>query len=246
MSALFKSKLAKILAVLYLIVVAVAAAPLFLPPPGEFDGMGVLMVTSPWSWFLVGAFDAMSPGLLDTLWGPLFLVVLSTALNVLILILVVAGARRLWSWSEQKMKARSYDESQRRLMNAPMRFPRLVSVVLGFALGFGIWVLAGFLTSGSEPWDGNLGVYMGWQVVGGLHLGLLAPRLIVWSWLLFFAGQVVAVLLGSLLGSTGMLGVNLFLPVGLFFLAIYSLPCLLALMVGRVSVALWVREKETS
>lgn len=127
-----------------------------------------------------------------------------------------------------------------RLASASSERPTWLSAIVASALGVGIWAYVGFFSTGAEPWDTSRWLYIAWQGVGGILLGILWPRSFAWSWLFFLVGQVAAVLVGPEHQAPG---VNLFFPLGLGFLVIFSFPCLAALWIGSAvrRTELWRR-----
>lgn len=119
----------------------------------------------------------------------------------------------------------------RRLAGLSRTRPPWPAVATALALGFGIWAGLVFVLDGGEPWDRQVYLYVLAQAAGGLLLGLLWPDSVAALWLLLLLGQGIAAGIGSFVG--GGVGVNLFIPLGLVSLVLYSLPGLLALLLGR-------------
>jgi hypothetical protein len=103
-----------------------------------------------------------------------------------------------------------------------------LSLPSGLAIGAAIWFLSPLITGRREPWDAEGGYYVGALLSAGLLGGLLLPE----YWGRFaagiFAGQVL-VLLGGVLSDPSSGGLW---PLGVMFLALYSLLALLGATLG--------------
>jgi hypothetical protein len=100
--------------------------------------------------------------------------------------------------------------------------------VIGLACGAAIWLLSPVLTGHAEPWDGSFGAYSGSLVVAGAIGGWLMPGRMAANALGIFVGQAL-VLLGRVVGDPGSGGLW---PLGLGFLAVYSLLALAGAAAG--------------
>jgi hypothetical protein len=111
----------------------------------------------------------------------------------------------------------------------PDRWIRISSgLPVGLALGAGIWVLSGSITGYREPWD-SPGMYYGAAL---LSAGVIGGFLVPGHWaevaVGVFAGQAV-VLLARVLAEPA--GGGLW-PLGILFLALYSLLALVGAGLG--------------
>ncbi len=106
-----------------------------------------------------------------------------------------------------------------------------ISVIAGFL----VWYLSVPLIGKAEPWDSETPYYKMELLVAGMIAGLLPARPIrLWFWLWpagIFCGQVAAIFMRSFTHPP--IGANLFFPIGVVFLAVYSLISLF----GAVPVA---------
>jgi hypothetical protein len=102
------------------------------------------------------------------------------------------------------------------------------SFLIGLAIGAAIWFLSPLITGRREPWDAGSGYYEGALLGAGLLGGLLLPE----YWGRFaagiFLGQVL-VLMGGVLSDPSSGGLW---PLGVVFLALYSLLVLLGVTLG--------------
>lgn len=110
--------------------------------------------------------------------------------------------------------------------------PRGLSTPIGFltglAIGIAIWLLSPLITGSREPWDAEGGYYAGSLFGAGLLGGLLIPDHSRGFVAGIFIGQVL-VLLGGVLRDPSSGGLW---PLGLVFLAVYSLVALLGATLG--------------
>ena len=106
--------------------------------------------------------------------------------------------------------------------------PSLAAFLIGLAIGAAIWWLSPLITGRREPWDAGSGYYEGALLGAGLLGGFLLPghsgRFVAG----IFVGQVL-VLLGAVLKDPSSGGLW---PLGVVFLALYSLLALLGAMLG--------------
>ena len=105
---------------------------------------------------------------------------------------------------------------------------RWSAFLLGVILGAAIWLLSPWITGRSEPWDAESGYYSGALLAAGAAGGLLLPM--HWSsvTLGIFVGQVL-VILGGVLADPASGGLW---PLGLIFLAGYSVLALIGALLG--------------
>jgi len=102
------------------------------------------------------------------------------------------------------------------------------SFVIGLAIGAAIWWLSPLITGRREPWDAGSGYYEGALLGAGVLGGLLLPEHSRWFVAGIFVGQVL-VLLGAVLREPSSGGLW---PLGVVFLALYSLLALLGAALG--------------
>jgi hypothetical protein len=107
---------------------------------------------------------------------------------------------------------------------------RWAGFLIGVILGAAIWLLSPWITGRSEPWDAESGYYPGALLAAGVIGGLLIPM--HWSsvTLGILVGQVL-VILGGILADPASGGLW---PLGLVFLAGYSVLGLLGALFGAV------------
>jgi hypothetical protein len=105
---------------------------------------------------------------------------------------------------------------------------RRSALLLGLALGAGIWLLSPVVTGNREPWDAEGGYYPGALLLAGIVGGLAAPQYWAGVAIGIFAGQAV-VLLGGVVAEPANGGLW---PLGLLFLAFYSVSGLVGAGVG--------------
>ena len=105
---------------------------------------------------------------------------------------------------------------------------RRSALLLGLALGAAIWLLSPVITGQREPWDAEGGYYPSALVLTGILGGLAVPQ--HWGSVAIgiFAGQGV-VLLGGVVAEPASGGLW---PLGLLFLAVYSVLGLVGAGVG--------------
>jgi hypothetical protein len=106
--------------------------------------------------------------------------------------------------------------------------PTLTPFLIGLATGAAIWLISPLITGRREPWDAEGGYYMGALLGAGFLGGLLLAEHSRWFVAGIFVGQVL-VLLGGVLGDPSSGGLW---PLGLVFLALYSLLALLGAALG--------------
>jgi len=106
--------------------------------------------------------------------------------------------------------------------------PTAARFLIGLAIGAAIWLLSPLITGKREPWDAEGGYYAGALLGAGLLGGLLLPEQARGFVAGIFVGQVL-VLLGGVLSDPSSGGLW---PLGLMFLALYSLLALLGATLG--------------
>lgn len=107
---------------------------------------------------------------------------------------------------------------------------RWSAFLLGVILGAAIWLLSPWITGRSEPWDTENGYYSGALLATGVLGGLLLPM----HWAVLGLGILVGqalVILGGVLAEPASGGLW---PLGLVFLAAYSILALVGALVGAV------------
>jgi hypothetical protein len=109
---------------------------------------------------------------------------------------------------------------------------RRSAFLLGLALGAAIWLLSPVIAGHREPWDAEGGYYPGALVLTGILGGLAMPP--HWGSVAIgiFAGQAV-VLLGGVVAEPASGGLW---PLGLLFLAVYSVLGLVGAGVGTALI----------
>src|SRR4051812_48988302 len=107
---------------------------------------------------------------------------------------------------------------------------RWSAFLIGVIMGAAIWLLSPWITGRSEPWDAENGYYTGGLLVTGVIGGLVFPM--HWSsvTLGILVGQVL-VILGGVLADPASGGLW---PLGLVFLAGYSVLALVGALLGAV------------
>ena len=105
---------------------------------------------------------------------------------------------------------------------------RGASFLIGLIVGAAIWWLSPLITGRREPWDAGSGYYEGALLGAGVLGGLLLPAHSRWFAAGVFVGQVL-VLLGAVLKDPSSGGLW---PLGVVFLALYSLLALLGAALG--------------
>ena len=114
---------------------------------------------------------------------------------------------------------------------------RRSALLLGLALGVAIWLLSPFITGHREPWDAEGGYYASALLVAGMLGGLVVPQHWASSAIGILAGQAV-VLMGGVIAEPARGGLW---PLGLGFLALYSVLGLVGAAVGTGLRRLWSR-----
>jgi len=110
----------------------------------------------------------------------------------------------------------------------PPSRPTLAAFLIGLVIGAAIWWLSPLITGRREPWDAEGGYYAGSLLGAGVLGGFLLPahsRSFVAG---IFVGQVL-VLLGAVLRDPSSGGLW---PLGVVFMALYSLLALLGATLG--------------
>lgn len=110
----------------------------------------------------------------------------------------------------------------------PRSRPTFAAFLIGLVLGAAIWWLSLLITGSREPWDAKGAYYAGSLLGAGLLGGLLLPGHSRWFVAGIFVGQVL-VLLGGVLRDPASGGLW---PLGLMFLALYSVLALLGATLG--------------
>ena len=106
--------------------------------------------------------------------------------------------------------------------------PTLAALLIGLAIGAAIWLISPLITGRREPWDAEGGYYPGALLGTGFFGGLLLPERAGWFVVGIFLGQIL-VLLGGVLSNPSSGGLW---PLGVGFLALYSLLALLGAALG--------------
>lgn len=107
---------------------------------------------------------------------------------------------------------------------------RWSAFLLGLILGAAIWMLSPWIAGRSEPWDAEGGYYAGALLGTGALGGILLPRHWPSVALGIFAGQLL-VIFGGVLADPASGG---FWPLGVVFLAVYSVLGLVGALLGAV------------
>ena len=110
----------------------------------------------------------------------------------------------------------------------PHSRPTLAPFLIGLVIGAAIWWLSPLITGRREPWDAEGGYYAGSLLGAGVLGGLLLPEHSHWFVAGIFVGQVL-VLLGAVLRDPSSGGLW---PLGVVFMALYSLLALLGATLG--------------
>ena len=110
----------------------------------------------------------------------------------------------------------------------PRSRPALAAFLIGLVIGAAIWWLSPLITGRREPWDAEGGYYAGSLLGAGVLGGLLLPEHSHWFVAGIFVGQVL-VLLGAVLRDPSSGGLW---PLGVVFMALYSLLALLGATLG--------------
>jgi hypothetical protein len=114
------------------------------------------------------------------------------------------------------------------MARAGMNPRRWSAFLLGLILGAAIWLLSPWITGRSEPWDAENGYYSGTLLLAGAVGGLLIPMHWPSVTLGIFVGQML-VILGGVLADPASGGLW---PLGLIFLAGYSVLALVGALLG--------------
>jgi hypothetical protein len=101
-------------------------------------------------------------------------------------------------------------------------------LLIGLVLGAAIWLLSPLITGHREPWDAESGYYPGALLSAGVLGGLVAPTRWGSVAIGIFAGQVLVLLGGVMVGpADGGLW-----PLGVLFLGLYSVLALVGAALG--------------
>jgi hypothetical protein len=98
------------------------------------------------------------------------------------------------------------------------------AVILGIAIGAGIWMASPWVTGHKEPWDAQIFYYAGALLAGGFVSGLLVPKAL---WAHYF-GAVA----GQLFYQLAFMKIGPLLVIGAAFLLAYSLLYLCGALIG--------------
>jgi hypothetical protein len=115
----------------------------------------------------------------------------------------------------------------------------------GAAFGIVLWIFAVELFGAAEPWDGTALLYILLLFAFGAVSGGLAPRRFWAGPAGVYAGQAawgLAVWVKSLVTYTGG-GVNFFVPLGLMYLAIATIPALVGATLGALMMTSRLRPR---
>ena len=99
---------------------------------------------------------------------------------------------------------------------------------IGLACGVAVWVFSGAITGRAEPWDSAWMYYAGALIASGAIGGFLVPAHWIEVAVGVFTGQAV-VLMARVLAEPGSGGLW---PLGVLFLALYSLLALAGAVAG--------------
>jgi hypothetical protein len=103
--------------------------------------------------------------------------------------------------------------------------------LLGAVLGSAIWILSAVITGRDEPWDSPGFYYPGALLAAGVIAGFICRGYWAVVTLGVFAGQAL-VLIGRVAGDPGSGGLW---PLGLMFMAAYSLLALVGALIGSAA-----------
>jgi hypothetical protein len=107
---------------------------------------------------------------------------------------------------------------------------RWLAFLLGLILGAAIWLSSPWITGRAEPWDAEGGYYVGALLATGALGGILIPPHWLSMALGILAGQLL-VILGGVLADPASGGLW---PLGVVFLAVYSLLSLIGALFGAL------------
>lgn len=108
---------------------------------------------------------------------------------------------------------------------------RTRALLVGGALGAAIWLLSSLITGRDEPWDAPSFYYPGTLLAAGLIGGFMLPGHWAVVTLGIFVGQAM-VLMARVAADPGSGGLW---PLGLLFMAAYSLLALVGALVGNAA-----------
>lgn len=100
--------------------------------------------------------------------------------------------------------------------------------------GLGIWIVSPYFIGDSEPWDAPSAYYWVSLLLAGVITGLLSPQRF-WLWPIgIWVGQCIYGFYSyfkDIFFPSGR-GVNFFIPLGMFFMAVYSVVSLCGTSIG--------------
>jgi len=104
--------------------------------------------------------------------------------------------------------------------------------LLSMFLGCLIWLLSSYFTGLTEPWDAENAYYFICLIIAGFIPGFLGKKRF-WLWpIAIYLGQFIYILVYSFIKPV--VGANFFIPLGMFFLGIYSILSFIGSFIGVV------------